>query len=122
MQNKILKFTCIPIYLFYSYLFIFQVHYLNFEVYSERQLGEENNIFSRYMPSIILLLYGVLLYSNIILKQRRLLVLNSFFAASLLYMYNTTTALITAVLLSIFGLAMAAVEIKRTNNITNHQQ
>jgi hypothetical protein len=114
MENKILKFICIPIYLFYAYLFVWQITYLNDELFLEKELPETNGIFFRYMPAIVLLLFGVLLYCNVILRQTRILILNSLFAASLLYMHTTTSSLIIGVMLSIFGLVIAVFEIKQS--------
>ncbi|HET6996078.1 MAG TPA: hypothetical protein VFI06_13890 [Chitinophagaceae bacterium] len=113
MTSKILKFLCIPIYLFYAYLFVWQITYINDETFLNRGLGETLDNFFRYLPAIVLLLYAVLLYCNIILKQPRILILNSLFAASLLYMHATTPSLVIALLLSIFGLVIAGFEIKQ---------
>ena len=116
MENKILKFSSIPIYVFYAYLLGWQIYYFNQEVFYSKELSETNGNFFKYMPTVVLLLYAVLLYGNMVLKQRKVLVFNSLFASSILHMYNTTSSLIMAVLLSVFGLIVAVFELKRSEH------
>ncbi len=113
MENKFLKYSIIIVYLCYAYLLGWQIYYFNQELFYGKALRDADSSFFRYMPAIILLLYGFLLYSNLVLKQRRILIFNSFLAASLLYVYDNTYSMIIATLLSIFGLSGAVIELTR---------
>lgn len=112
MLAKGLKICNILIYLFYIYLFCWQMFYFNQEIFYTRELREAYSSFFRYVPSIVLLLYGLLLFNNVTLGRKRILILDSFFAASLLYMYSTTHLLIIATLLVVFGLVIVVLRIK----------
>lgn len=116
MENKIMRFLWIPIYVIYIYLLGWQIYYFNNVVFYNNDLREANGNFLRYMPAIVLLLYGLLLYGNLILRQKKLLVFNSLFAASLLFTFPTTSSMIIATLLSFFALVIAAFELKRSED------
>lgn len=113
MENKILQYSSILVYLCYAYLLGWQINYFNQELFYSKALRYADSSFFRYMPAIILLFYGFLLYINLVLKQRRILIFNSFLAASLLYVYDNTYSMIIATLLSIFGLSGAVIELTR---------
>lgn len=68
MENKILKIGIILIYAFYAYLLGWQVYYFNQEAFYSKELRDSISPFFKYMPSIVLLLYGFLQYSNLVLK------------------------------------------------------
>ena|SRR6185503_15144249 len=111
-MSKLLKII-IPsaIYLWYAYVFVWQINHLNLvTVYTELQ--EEDKIYSKYEGAIIILLYGVLLYLNVIYNQKRLVVLNSFFAASILFMHPGIFSTIVSLLLMVFGFTIAFFDMK----------
>jgi hypothetical protein len=116
MENKIMRFLCIPVYIVYLYLLGWQIYYFNNVVFYNKDLREANGNFLRCIPAIVLLLYGLLLYGNLILRQKKLLVFNSLFGASLLFLYETTSSMIMATMLSFFALVIAAFELKRSEN------
>ncbi len=111
MPTKLLKFIWIPIYLFYAYIFSWQIYYYNKEDISVNT-GRWNFALVLYAPSIILLCYAIVLYANLVLKQRRFLTLNSVITSSILYLYNTSGAIIIATLLLSFALVNAALELR----------
>ena len=112
MERKLLKFARILIYLIYAYVFVWQIYYFNQEIFYRDELHNTKSTFLWYMPAIIILSYGVLIYGDIVLRQRKVSVFNSLFAASILYMYTSITAIIIATLLSIFALLIAGLELR----------
>jgi hypothetical protein len=115
MKSEILKFISIPIYVLYAYLFVWQIYYFNEEVFYNKELRDVKSHFFRYIPAIILLFYGLLLYINVLYGNRRQMILNSFLAASLISFYDTILTFSITIILMIFGLVITFLELGRTD-------
>lgn len=111
MKPGILKFVCVPIYIFYAYLFGWQVYYLNEKIFFTPSLNATYLGFSRYMPEVVFLLYSLLLVLNLFCNQRRILILNSFIVTTLLGLYDGAFALIMAIVCAVFGFVIAFMDV-----------
>lgn len=115
-MNKVLKIVMPSIiYIFFAYVFVWQISHLNSGiVYTELQ--DADKISFKYKGAIIILLYGLLLYLNIIFNQKRVVVINSIITASILYMHPGIFSFIASMLLVLFALIVAFLELKTKPN------
>lgn len=111
MQKILRKVSRIIIYLSYAYLFVWQVYYFNQELFYDKELRPEEITIFRFLPSVVLLFFVILLYIDMLLKQKIILVCDCFFTASLLYLYNTFPSIIMATVILLFGVIVAFFEI-----------
>ena len=73
---------------------------------------DSNELLFKKTAAVIILLYGLLLYLNVIYNQKRVVALNSFFASSILFMHPGIFSTIVSILLLLFGLTVAFFEMK----------
>lgn len=94
---------------------MWQILYFSRELFYAKELVDANSSFFRYMPALVIFVYGILLYGNVLLRQRRIVIFNSFFAASLLFVFDNKYSFVRGILLSLFALGVAAIELKRSS-------
>ena len=115
MKNRILKISSKLVYGIYAYLFGWQIYQVNQNVFYDKTIVDDHTPMFKYIPAIVLFLFGVLLYCNIILRQRKILIFDCFLAAALLSFYENTGSVVLGVAFCLFGFITAILEMKGNN-------
>jgi hypothetical protein len=107
MKIKALKYNWIPIYIVYLFFFVAKIYNLDKEFQFSNDKDSQTFMYYTIISSVLLLLYGILLYSNIVLKQKKMLAVNSIITASVFSLCNTVPSFILSFIVLLFGLVIA---------------
>lgn len=110
MKKNVQTICIVVIYAFFAYFLAWQIVFFNKGFFFENEARESQLLIERYMPTIFLLLFAILLSGNIFHKQRRWAIFNCFFVSSLLLLFERFSSSAMAIVLALLGSLITIIE------------
>lgn len=110
MKKNVQTICIVVIYAFFAYFLAWQIVFFNKGFFFENEARESQLLIERYMPTIFLLLFAILLSGNIFHKQRRWAIFNCFFVSSLLLLFERFSSSAMAIVLALLGSVITIIE------------